>query len=156
MANGDERHSWDGKRLIPSPHMKRLRFVIALALAAVLGGVLVFFSLGGSLQHDVGPGQVTKPDTSYRLAAIVTKGSPSNAATLAATETGLRFTVQDIKNSAKRITILYRGTVPDTFKDGREVVVTGKLQNGVFVAERDSLVTKCPSKFQGKSPDSAT
>jgi len=27
------------------------------------------------------------------------------------------------------------------------VIVTGKLEEGTFVAERDSLVTKCPSKF---------
>jgi hypothetical protein len=28
------------------------------------------------------------------------------------------------------------------------VIVTGKVENGTFLAERDSLVTKCPSKFQ--------
>jgi hypothetical protein len=27
------------------------------------------------------------------------------------------------------------------------VIVTGKLEEGTFVAQRDSLVTKCPSKF---------
>jgi cytochrome c-type biogenesis protein CcmE len=30
------------------------------------------------------------------------------------------------------------------------VIVTGKMQGGTFVGERDSLVTKCPSKFQSK------
>ena len=37
--------------------------------------------------------------------------------------------------------------MPDQFKVGREVVVTGKLENGTFVARNDSLVTLCPSKF---------
>ena len=27
------------------------------------------------------------------------------------------------------------------------MIVTGKLEDGTFVAEHDSLVTKCPSKF---------
>ncbi len=30
-------------------------------------------------------------------------------------------------------------------------MVDGKLERGTFVGERDSLVTKCPSKFQNAS-----
>ena len=52
--------------------------------------------------------------------------------------------------------VFYSGVVPDPFRVGREVIVTGKLQNGTFVAERDSLVTKCPSKFQTKPGTSQT
>jgi cytochrome c-type biogenesis protein CcmE len=37
--------------------------------------------------------------------------------------------------------------VPDPFRDGREVIVNGKVQDGTFVGEKDTLVTKCPSKF---------
>ena len=37
--------------------------------------------------------------------------------------------------------------MPDPFREGREVIVSGELRSGTFVAERDSLVTKCPSKF---------
>ena len=28
------------------------------------------------------------------------------------------------------------------------MIVTGKLADGTFVGERDSLITKCPSKFK--------
>jgi cytochrome c-type biogenesis protein CcmE len=45
------------------------------------------------------------------------------------------------------VPVRYRGAVPDPFREGREVIVTGKMSGGTFVAERDSLVTKCPSKF---------
>ena len=38
----------------------------------------------------------------------------------------------------------------DQFRAGREVVVKGELRNGVFVADKDSLVTKCPSKYTAK------
>jgi cytochrome c-type biogenesis protein CcmE len=37
--------------------------------------------------------------------------------------------------------------VPDPFREGREVIVTGHMDDGTFIADRDSLVTKCPSKF---------
>jgi cytochrome c-type biogenesis protein CcmE len=47
--------------------------------------------------------------------------------------------------------VVYAGSVPDLFAVGRDVSVRGKLQDGLFVAERDSLVTKCPSKY---APDS--
>ena len=41
--------------------------------------------------------------------------------------------------------------MPDLFKAGRDVYMRGELRNGVFIAERDSLVTKCPSKYAAKS-----
>lgn len=44
----------------------------------------------------------------------------------------------------------YKGIVPDTFKAGGMAIVEGKLQkNGVFKA--DTLLAKCPSKYQGVS-----
>ena len=61
---------------------------------------------------------------------------------------GLRFQVRDIKGGkTERVTVVYTGSVPDQFRTGRDIVVDGRLQNGVFVAERDSLITKCPSKY---------
>ena len=38
-------------------------------------------------------------------------------------------------------------TVPDPFRVGREIIVTVRRQGDGFVGEKDSLVTKCPSKF---------
>ena len=42
---------------------------------------------------------------------------------------------------------MYHGTVPDQFKTGRDVVIQGALVNGVFVAQKNSLITKCPSHY---------
>ncbi len=52
--------------------------------------------------------------------------------------------------------VLYRGSVPDQFKVGREVVVTGSVERGTFVARNDSLITLCPSKFTDRPEDTAT
>lgn len=46
------------------------------------------------------------------------------------------------------IPVVYRGIVPDTFKDNAEVVVEGKRTvDGTFRAE--TLLAKCPSKYEG-------
>ncbi len=34
----------------------------------------------------------------------------------------------------------------------REVILKGKMDNGRFLAEKDSLITKCPSKFTTTTP----
>jgi cytochrome c-type biogenesis protein CcmE len=130
--------------------MKRARFAIALTMAGLLGGALVWLAIGGSLETYAGPAQVKLNGDTYRLNAVVSPGAPRNAAARAISAEGVRFTVQDQDDPTKTVQILYRGIVPDTFQDGREIVVTGKMEGGTFVAKRDTLLTKCPSKFQEK------
>ena len=43
-------------------------------------------------------------------------------------------------------------TSPDPFREGREIIVTVQKQGGRYVGERDSLITKCPSKFTAAPP----
>ena len=57
-----------------------------------------------------------------------------------------RFAIRDIEGTAS-VPVVYTGSVPDLFKVGREVYMKGQLEDGVFVAKKDSLVTKCPSKY---------
>ena len=132
----------------------RLRFVVAIGLALVLGGYLAYTSLGGSMETYAGPGEVTGA-TTYRLNGNVAPGAPKDAAGVAQTDAGLRFVVVDKQDPTKSVPVLYRGSVPDQFKDGREVVVTGRLENGTFVARNDSLVTLCPSKFTDRPDDTS-
>jgi cytochrome c-type biogenesis protein CcmE len=130
----------------------RLRFAIALGLAVVLGAWLAWTSLGGAMETYSGPGDLVAGKT-YRLDGRVAPGAPTDAAGRAQSADGLRFTVLDKADPTKRVVVQYRGQVPDQFKVGREVVVTGKLQDGVFQAKNDSLLALCPSKFTDKSPE---
>ena len=135
----------------------RLRFIIAISLAVVLGAWLAWASLGGSLETYAGPGELAgATEQTYRLNGTVAPGAPPDPAGLAQSREGLRFTVLDKEDPAQRVEVLYRGTVPDQFKDGREVVVTGALQGGTFVARNDSLITLCPSKFSDRPGDTTT
>ena len=62
---------------------------------------------------------------------------------------GLRFVLRNVTgHPAARARVVYHGSVPDPYKVGREVVVTGTLSNGTFIADTGSLSTKCPSKYQ--------
>jgi cytochrome c-type biogenesis protein CcmE len=45
------------------------------------------------------------------------------------------------------VPVVYHGSVPDLFKVGRHIVLTGKLHGATFVGDSGSLVTKCPSKY---------
>ena len=61
----------------------------------------------------------------------------------------LRFRVRD-RTGTESVPVAYEGIVSDTFRDGREIIVKGSMQSGTFVGQRDTLTTKCPSKFQNK------
>lgn len=58
----------------------------------------------------------------------------------------LQFPIMD--GNQNKMMIVYSGTKPANFEQARKVVVIGRYENGVFVA--DQLLVKCPSKYQGK------
>jgi cytochrome c-type biogenesis protein CcmE len=119
------------------------RLVIALSVAAALAIFLVYTALAGGTPS-LRPSQVAGHDGRVSVAGKVV-GQPSGAAR---SSSGLRFTIRDVEGTAT-LPVVYRGSVPDLFKTGRDVSVEGSLRNGVFVA--DKLVTKCPSKYTNKT-----
>jgi cytochrome c-type biogenesis protein CcmE len=132
----------------------RLRFTIALTVAAVLGGALLYFSIGGALQTYVSPAELLKSPQGqvYRLDALVAPQKLVNPQDQADSPQGLNFWVVDKQDAAVRVDVAYTGAVPDAFKVGREVVLTGTRNGSQFVAQRNSMITMCPSKFVNK-PD---
>jgi cytochrome c-type biogenesis protein CcmE len=117
---------------------RKIRLVVALAVAVCLAAALVYTSFSASTEASK-PSEV-KPGRSYELTGKVVKDSVRRDGD------ELHFRVRDRDGTAS-VPVLYTGVVPDPFREGREVIVSGELQRGTFVAERDSLVTKCPSKF---------
>jgi len=121
---------------------RKLRLVLALSVAVLLAGALVYTSFTASTEAST-PSDVlarSEPGRSYELTGKVKKGSVERDGDR------LRFAIRDRDGTAS-VPVVYSGVVPDPFREGREVIVSGELQRGTFVAERDSLVTKCPSKF---------
>jgi cytochrome c-type biogenesis protein CcmE len=121
------------------------RLVIALSVAAVLCIFLLYTSIAGGGTPSLQPSQLQGRAGDVTLGGIVS-GRHSGDSRSAS---GMRFTLRDRKGSAT-VPVVYHGSVPDLFRAGREVAVQGSLRNGVFVAKRDTLVTKCPSKYVDK------
>jgi cytochrome c-type biogenesis protein CcmE len=128
------------------PHRKRtIRLVIALSVAVLLGGALIYTSFSAATEAQqpsdlIGGGT---PGKSYELTGTVARGSVRHDGD------ALLFGVRD-RHGTATLPVRYVGEVPDPFREGREVVLKGALRDGTFVGERDSLVTKCPSKFSKK------
>ena len=120
---------------------RKIRLVVALGAALLLAATLIYVSFSASTEAKQ-PSELLSAGSgdTYELTGVVVDGS------VARDDTELRFDVED-RDGAASVPVVYTGTVPDPFREGREVIVTGKLEDGTFVAERDSLITKCPSKF---------
>jgi len=125
---------------------RKIRLVVALSIAVLLAAGLVYTSFSASSEAKE-PSQLVNadPNQTYELTGDVVPGSIHHQGDQ------LDFRVSD-RDGSHPIPVTYTGTVPDPFRDGREVIVTGKVQDGTFVGERDSLITKCPSKFTTTTP----
>ena len=126
---------------MPPARKRKIRLVVALSAAVVLACALVFTSLSASSEA-VTPSQLAtaKAGPSYQLTGKVVEGSIRNI------DGGVNFRVRD-REGTTSVPVRYVGAIPDPFRDGREVIVNVRKAGSTFVGERDSLVTKCPSKF---------
>jgi cytochrome c-type biogenesis protein CcmE len=131
-----------------NPSRKRtVRLVVALGTAVVLASALIYTSFSAAspaltpteLLHEAQPGRA------YELTGTVVKGSVHREGPV------LNFAVED-RAGADQVPLAYTGTVPDPFREGREVIVTVEKQGGKYVGERNSLITKCPSKYKTAPP----
>jgi cytochrome c-type biogenesis protein CcmE len=124
------------------PSRKRtVRLAVALSAAVLLAGALVWTSFSASTEAR-SPSQLladAKPGKTYELTGKVVPGYEKSAGKLT-------FRVRD-RDGNVSVPVVYSGTVPDPFRAGREVIIDVRKEGSVFVGERDSLITKCPSKF---------
>jgi cytochrome c-type biogenesis protein CcmE len=126
------------------PSRKRaIRLTVALTAALLLASALVYISFSAG-RDELTAGQLLKraqPGQSYILAGTVLDGSVRHEGN------ELLFRVRDPKLKVS-VPVRYTGIVPDPFAPGRGVAVTVQKQGSNFIGQRDSLLTKCPSKYQ--------
>ena len=130
------------------PSRKRtIRLVVALSAAVLLASALIYTSFTASTEarspSELLAGAV--PGKSYEVTGKVAEGSWTERGSVNV------FRVRD-RDGHESVPIRYAGAVPDPFREGREVVVTVTKQGDTWVGEKDSLITKCPSKFQTEAP----
>lgn len=124
---------------------RKIRLVVALATAVLLATALVYTSFNASTEAR-SPSELLaeEPDGSSEVYGNVVAGSVEHSGA------DLRFEIADRDDPSKSVPVEYSGQVPDPFREGREVIVEGELVDGTLLAEKDSLITKCPSKFQAE------
>jgi cytochrome c-type biogenesis protein CcmE len=129
------------------PQRKRkIRLIAALSVAVLLAAALVYTSFSAATDAKQPSQLIGAPSgTSAELTGKVVPGSIEHQGS------GIAFRVLDRDGKGGSLPVTYTGTVPDPFRGGREIVLTGELDNGTFVGEPETLVTKCPSKFTAKS-----
>ena len=115
--------------------------MVALAVAGVLAVFLIYTALGGGSIELLQPSNLAGHAGKVSLTGKVRGPVIGDAKA----EGGLRFSLHNIKGESPIIPIVYHGSVPDLFKVGRDVNLTGHLESGSFVA--DQMTTKCPSKY---------
>lgn len=135
---------------------RRFRLIAALGMAVTLMTFMAYIAVkGGDVSEPLLQAQelVSKRELAESQVVQVDgiAAGPMDG------EQGKRFsfhvTDRDGENATK---VDYRGSVPDAFRVGRNVIVTGRLvkdpKSGetVFKAKPGTLVTKCPSKFESE------
>ncbi len=124
---------------------RKIRLVVALGAALLLAGALAYTSFSASSEAR-SPSQLLRqaePGKTYQLTGKVVAGSVHRG------DDQLRFRIRD-RDGVASVPVRYTGAVPDPFREGREIIVDVRKEGDVFVGERDSLVTKCPSKFSAE------
>ena len=131
---------------------RRFRLITAMTVALLLAtaGLYVTYTAFSGATESKNPSEVLAAGSdgeTYKVTGTVVKSADS--------QRDFYIVDTDAADSAKRLHVLYpEGTIPDPFRVGREVVVTGKITAaGTMTADKDSLITKCPSKFSDKVED---
>ena len=112
--------------------------VVALIAWIVYGGfedTMIYYITVSELQAK---GVVAEGD-GLRISGEVVKGSVVRA------DDGLSVEFE-IDELGHKMPVVYRGIIPDTFKEGAGVLLEGEYKDGKFIANR--VFTKCASKYE--------
>ena len=121
------------------------RLAVAVSLAAILSVFHLYPSIAGGGTPARQPSELNGQTGTVNLAGKVVGPVAGNAR-----GAGLTFLLSDVAGG-DTVRVRYVGSVPDLFEPGRHVFVRGNLVRGTFVAEPDTLMTKCPSRYEAES-----
>ena len=127
------------------------KLLVAATVLILAVGFLVFNAMGSSMAYyqTISELRASGKDVTgerIRLGGDVVPGSIERTGL----DDEIRFTVTD---GTQSMDMVYSEVVPDIFKDGVEVVAEGHVgEDGVFHAE--TLLTKCPSRFEAAEESS--
>ncbi|MBA3364443.1 MAG: cytochrome c maturation protein CcmE [Actinobacteria bacterium] len=118
------------------------RLVIALSVAGILAVFLLYTSIADATPS-LRPSQLRGHTEKVSLAGKVVGSAERDKQGV------YRFWLRDVQGTS-RVRVLYDDSLPDQFKPNRDIVLDGRLRNGLFVGVPGTLVTRCPSKYSDK------
>ena len=129
---------------------KTIRIVAtAIVLVGALGG-LMYTSLREGTEYYKHVDEVMVDPAAWHGKKLQLHGFVVDKSILRKPDTlDYRFQVQ---SNGKVVPARYTGVVPDTFKDGAEVVLKGRLGPDGFTVDKNGVMAKCPSKYNPQSP----
>ena len=116
------------------PRHKRLAIIVAGVAALAVAAALVLNAFQSNLVFFFSPSQIAAgeapKDRAFRVGGLVEAGSVRRQAD----GITVQFVVTD---TARSIPVVYKGILPDLFREGKGVVAEGRLgTDGVFRAEQ--------------------
>lgn len=126
---------------------KQKRLLLSGVVLVFAIGYLTFSMFGNSMAYFETPGELIAQGESVYGKAVRVNGDVLPGS-MVREPLNLQFTVTAGDGS---VPVVYKGIdIPDTLKDGAEVVVEGKLEaDGIFLASK--ILAKCPSKYEAES-----
>ncbi len=126
----------------------RNKMVIGGAVVVLALVYLVFTSMQGTTMYYLTVGELLDRGAEayaqqVRVGAKVQRGSIQSDPKIMT----VRFVALDDKDPQRTVRVVYKGVVPDTFKDDADAVFEGRMNpEGIFQA--NVLLAKCPSKYE--------
>lgn len=129
------------------PHPK---FLVAGAIMLGAIAYLMFSGIEGSMVYYHTVSEVTDraeqlQGKGLRLSGVVAEGSIERNDPLARVD----FQVLE-PETGRTLPVRFHGVIPDTFKDGAQVVVEGYYDLSLNRFEANTLLAKCPSKYEAE------
>ena len=124
------------------PKRKRLIFVTVGVAILGVAAALILYAFQGSITFFMSPSDLasdaSKPAGTIRLGGLVEKGS-----VVRGPDGAVSFKVTDLSHDVR---VVYRGILPDLFREGQGVVTEGRLgADGVFRAS--TVLAKHDEKY---------
>jgi cytochrome c-type biogenesis protein CcmE len=130
---------------------RTLRIVLSVAVIGLALGGLFYTTLASDSQYYKHVDEVMTNPQAWYGKKLQVHGFVVEQSILQRPDTlDYKFKVQ---NNGQVLDVAFTGVKPDTFKDGAEVVVTGRLDAAGFHA--DAITAKCPSKYTPAGSGSA-
>ena len=135
---------------------KQRKFLIGGMMVAGVVGYLMFTGMQDSMVYYHTPAELVakiQADPSYHELGLKVGGRVlPGTVDFDQRSLDLQFEIVDIENGTTRFPVRYQGPLPDTFEEGRDVVVEGRFtQAGVF--EATTVLTKCGSRYEAGAED---